>query len=349
VVPRTRRTLVALAAVATLTASGCSLAEPSADSSNPSEEVSAVAVAAAPKVTTVVAISVDGLNPAAIGTLGESRTPTLHRLIAEGAASLNARTEYEQTNTLPNHTGMVTSRRVDARHGGHGVTWNDDRKEPATVQAAAGHPVASVFSVVHAAGKKTAVFASKTKFSLFERSWPDGIDKYVELGNNVTLAQKVVADVENTRRAFRFVHLSAPDGAGHAHGFMSPEYLDAVAATDKRIGWIIDAIEADSKLAGHTVVIVTADHGGRGASHRDPTKWDNYRIPFIVWGTGVKAGASLYGLNKDYRNPHRARPTYAAAKQPVRNGDVANLATDLLGLPRVKGSELNAAKDLDVN
>ncbi|MCW2774890.1 MAG: type phosphodiesterase/nucleotide pyrophosphatase, partial [Nocardioides sp.] len=47
-------------------------------------------------------------------------------------------------------------------------------------------------------------------------------------------------------------------------------------------------------------------------------------------------------------DPHKSRPTYAGA-QPVRNGDVANLSTDLLGLAKVPGSELDAQQDLDWN
>src|SRR4051794_24570135 len=77
--------------------------------------------------TRVLAISVDGLNTEAIRRLGATGAPTFHRLLTEGAATLNARTELEQNVTLPNHTGMMTSRRVDRRHGGHGVTWDDDR------------------------------------------------------------------------------------------------------------------------------------------------------------------------------------------------------------------------------
>ncbi|MEZ5096901.1 MAG: alkaline phosphatase family protein [Nocardioides sp.] len=89
---------------------------------------------AAPKataITRVLLISVDGLNPTAIKDLGRSQAPTFYRLIDEGATTLNARTEYEQTETLPNHTGMVTGRRITASRGGHGVTWNDDRLTPA--------------------------------------------------------------------------------------------------------------------------------------------------------------------------------------------------------------------------
>ena len=95
----------------------------------------------------ILAISVDGLNPQAIHQLGPSRTPAFHRLIREGATTLNARTAHEETNTLPNHTGMLTGLRVDDRHGGHGVTFNDDNGS--TGHGAAGRYVASMFDVVH--------------------------------------------------------------------------------------------------------------------------------------------------------------------------------------------------------
>ena len=53
-------------------------------------------------VDRVIAISIDGLNPRAIQELGESRSPAFHRLMGEGAYTLNARTVREQTHTLPN-------------------------------------------------------------------------------------------------------------------------------------------------------------------------------------------------------------------------------------------------------
>ncbi len=106
------------------------------------------------------------------------RTPTLHRLIERGASTLNARTERELTDTLPNHTGMVTGRRIAARTGGHGVTWNDDRRRPPTVQRGRGAPGGvGVQRRSTAPVWATAVFASKSKFSLFERSWHRAIDR----------------------------------------------------------------------------------------------------------------------------------------------------------------------------
>ena len=123
----------------------------------------------------VIAISVDGLNPRALNRLGRAGAPNLNRLIRdEGAGTVNARTQLEMTLTLPNHTSMVTGRRIKASKGGHGVTWNDDTVTK-TVQQAAGHEVDSVFTQVHEAGGTTAVYATKSKFWLFERSWPKAV------------------------------------------------------------------------------------------------------------------------------------------------------------------------------
>jgi hypothetical protein len=293
-------------------------------------------------VTRVVVISVDGLSPDAITRLGAEGTPTFHRMMAEGSSTLNARTEVEQTVTLPNHTGMLTSRRVDRARGGHGVTWDDDRLRPRTVQAAAGHPVGSVFSRLVAAGRSTAMFASKTKFSLFQRSWP-GMTRSVITFDNARLVRQLRADLTRTSRAFTFVHLSAPDAAGHASGWLGPAYLTAVRQTDTLIGQVLDTVAGTS-----TLVVVTADHGGQGTGHSDYHRLADYRIPFLVWGPGVPAGRDLYDLNPTYADPGTRRPGYAAARQPVRNGDVGNLVLDLLGLPAIPGSQLDRAQDLDV-
>ena len=285
-------------------------------------------------VTRVVVISVDGLNPDAIDQLGEAGTPTFHRLMAEGAFTLNARSEVELTITLPNHTGMVTSRRVDKTAGGHGVTWNDDRLVPRTVQAAAGHPVGSVFSVLASAGLRSAMFAAKTKFSLFTRSWPGGIARSVIDEDNTALVKAARRDLANKSRAFTFLHISLPDVAGHAHGWLSPAYLTAVKRSDYLIGRVLTTI---GKTAGVERPHARPGHRGprrpRSQPQRPPTLYADYRVPFFAWGPGVPAGADLYALNPTYADPGTKRVGYAAARQPVRNGDVANLVLDVLGLP----------------
>lgn len=294
--------------------------------------------------TSVVAISVDGLNVEAVRRLGAAGAPTLHRMLDEGAGTLNARTEFEQTVTLPNHTSMLTGRRIDAAAGGHGVTWDGDRPGT-TVQGAAGHPVGSVFSAVHTAGGSAALYTTKEKLELYERSWPAGVDTYRFTANQRRLVRLARADLADGPPTFTFLHVSLPDRAGHAYGGMSPQYLDAVRRTDRQLGTVLRTV-ARREVA----VILTSDHGfATGATdHSVKRNVENYRIPFLVWGSGVEHSADLYATNPAFRDPRGRRPAYAG-RQPVRNGDVANLALDLLGLEPVGGSQLDHDQTLTVD
>lgn len=295
----------------------------------------------------VLAISIDALMPRAVRRLGRDRAPSLWRLLDEGASTLEARTQVELTVTLPNHTSMVTGRRIRASRGGHGVTWNDDAPgRPPTVQAAAGHDVASLFSTAHAAGQSTALFATKTKFSLFQRSWPDGLDRVtIKEEKDAVVVRKVVRDLLRRDRGVTFVHLGAADKAGHTKGFMSRGYLRTVRRLDGLLGTILDAADTDSRLDDLTIIL-TADHGGVPGTrdHGDARALDDYRVPFTVWGPGISP-ADLYDLNPGYRDPGRSRPGLKG-KQPVRNGDVANLALGLLGLDPVPGSRFGVRRSL---
>ncbi|CUR56506.1 putative metalloenzyme family protein [metagenome] len=293
----------------------------------------------------VLAISIDGMSVPAVRKLGRKQLPNLYRFMKAGASTMNARTEREMTVTLPNHTGMVTGRRIEAATGGHGVTWNDNRLAPSTVQEAAGHDVASVFTAVDAAGGSTALFAAKTKFTLWQRSWPDAIDLTEVDEDNAALVDELIADLDQDRD-FRFLHLSPPDVAGHDHGWMSKPYLRAVRKADALVGRVVAAVNSDPMRKAGTTILLTSDHGGRGPSHDNPRVLDNYRVVFMARGSAVDKGVDLYAINPAYKDPGTRRTTYEAQRQPVRNGMVANLALDLLDLPPVEGSEHDVRQDL---
>ncbi len=311
-------------------------------------------------VDQVLAISVDGLNPRAIEQLGTNGTPALHRMMSQGVWTLNARTSFEQTTTLPNHTGMLTGRRIDREQSGHGVTFNVDNA--GTVHQAAGHYVASVFDVVHDNGGSTALYSAKTKFAFYQRSWntsgaadrtgrDDGrakIDKVVLDTDNARLVAGLRAELIRSPRTFTFLHISLPDQAGHADGFMGPEYLAAVRETDRLVGTLLSTIAARPALRQHLMVVLTADHGGYGSSHSDPASAQNYAVPFLAWGPGVAAGTNIYTINHgSFISAGGRRPGYTGT-QPVRNGDVANLTTDLLDLPAVPGAEFDRPRTLNL-
>ncbi|MDN5745230.1 MAG: alkaline phosphatase family protein [Nocardioidaceae bacterium] len=307
-------------------------------------------VAAAPTTALngkrVIAISIDGLNTDALTKLGRSRLPHLYRLIWDGAGTIAARSQVEMTVTLPNHTSMVTGRRIARAHGGHGVTWNTDLRSR-TVQSAARHNVASVFDVVHAAGGNTAVFSTKSKFSLFDRSWPAAVNRSViKRENNTAVTNSLRADLIKHRRDFYFLHLGGPDQTGHHHRCMSSRYLKTVRYMDRLVGSLMNTITSDAALRASTLIVLTSDHGGVAGStdHSQAWRLQNYRVAFTVWGPGVP-NTPLYRLNPTRKNPGKSRPGFSG-KQPIRNGDVANLSLSILGLSPVPGSLWDRRQDL---
>ncbi|HEV2670606.1 MAG TPA: alkaline phosphatase family protein [Gemmatimonadales bacterium] len=79
-----------------------------------------------------------------------------------------------------------------------------------------------------------------------------------------------------------FVYLNDCDQAGHAHGWMSPQYRAAAVEVDAAIGVLADLTE-------HALLIVMADHGGGGVSthdHAEPHPTNDH-IPLILAGPDV--------------------------------------------------------------
>jgi len=69
----------------------------------------------------------------------------------------------------------------------------------------------------------------------------------------------------------------------------------------------------------------------------------------MIWGPGVGKGIDLYDINQSTRkDPGDGRPKYARSNQPIRNGDLGNLALKMLGLPHIPGSFMNNKQDLQV-
>lgn len=316
----------------------------------------------------VIHISVDGLRPDAITTLGAGNAPNFFRLRTEGAFTDNARTDAEFANTLPNHTSMLTGRGVNGASG-HNYTSNGLPTPTTTLHSNKGSYVASVFDVAHDHGLSTGLYASKDKFVIYEQSYNgisgavditgadngrDKIDSWVYNSNTAQLVTNYLIDMASAPHNYSLLHLRNPDSAGHASTWdLSPgsAYLNAVVAVDGLLGTVLGQVESDPQLVGKTAIILTADHGGRLGSHGHSPDDDpeNYTIPFYVWGPGVGAGDDLYALNLFSRsNPGSDQPAYSASGQPIRNADSGNLALDLLGLGPIAGSTVNANQDLAV-
>jgi len=295
-------------------------------------------------VDRVLHVSIDALRS---DHVTPTLAPNLTALISTGASTLNARTDRDFTKTLPNHTSQYTGRTVRG-DAGHQVDFNEDNLQ--TIHDVAGTHVESVFDVVDARAGHTAVFAGKSKFDFLHRSWNDVIDTYRRSDPATLVNDALTALRTGDGPVFVSYHIRLPDSAGHASGWAGGAYDQAVRDADTILGRLLDGVRGDATLNATTAVILTSDHGGpnSGLLHDDATNVTNYTVPFIVWGPDVQAGADLYALNPTTRtDPGTSRPTNFGA-QPIRGHDMANLALDLLGLPAVPGSTVNAAQDLRV-
>lgn len=310
----------------------------------------------------VLHVSIDGLRPDAITAQTPEALPAFARLRREGAFTDNARTDVDFRVTLPNHTSQLTGRPARGDDG-HGWTLNSGPSGGVTLHSNRGEYVASVFDVAHDHGLRTGAYVSKSKFSLFDVSYnaehgapdttgdddgADKIDAFVYERDTNDLVERLADDLRAEPSAYTFVHLLDPDWVGHSAGWdlaLGSDYQGAVRRADGMLGRLLDVIEADPRLAGRTALIVTSDHGGHGTNHAADVPED-FIVPFYVWGPGVTPG-DLYDWNEGTRiEPGRGQISADGSRQPVRNGDAANLALAILGLPPVPGSTAGAADPL---
>ena len=313
----------------------------------------------------VIQISIDGAGSSCLQRLIDyGQLPNFKRLETEGAWTFNARTDFDVTITLPNHTCMLTGRPVHSKGLILGHQWTDNH-EPAdlTLHSNARSYVSSAFDVAHDNGFSTALYASKAKFVLFQQSYdersgaPDRIgdddgrnkiDMSVLNDDTAEMMHIFVSNMAQRPANYSFVHIRDADTAGHAYGWGSEPYVEAMKQADGYLGMVFDLVVQNPTLNGKTTIILTADHGGFRKNHVDSSHPLAYTVPFFVWGAGAAKAADLYSLNGDRRSdPGTSRVDYSAfGLQPIRNGDAGNLALRLLGLAPIPGSSINVKQDL---
>ena len=330
---------------------------------------------AAAAIDHVIAISVDGCRGDYLQTFIEgapAEFPNFTRLRDASACTYNARCDFTDSITIPDHLCMITGRPVRAPAGMpsnvcHGVT-NDSPAAIDTVHNSGlniGTYKAGIFDVVHDSGLSTALYMGKARLAICDRSWnstngaPDttGVDNgqdkidfamIVEASGNTNatpglVASFVAAIASGTLKNFTLFHIADADYAGHSGGWSTNSgsaYRNAMKSADGWLGQILDAVQSNATLAGRTAILLTADHGGGTppTSHGDATKLSNCTIPFFFCAPGIPVGTNIHACFENRADPAATIPEYTSADQPMRNGDIANLSATLLGLPPVPGA-----------
>jgi predicted AlkP superfamily pyrophosphatase or phosphodiesterase len=247
----------------------------------------------------VILCSIDGMRPDALRSVN---APVIHRLAGEGAYTWNARTVMPSV-TLPCHTSML--RGVDTPR--HGITSN--------VFQPLARPVPSLLEVAARAGKRVGFFYNWEQ--LRDLADPGTLtvsflwNDYSQEGDR-HVAEQAAHYLTRANLDVLFLYLGATDEIGHAHGWMSPEYLAAIENADACLGHVLDAVTAAGRRAV-TTTLVQSDHGGHGRSHGTDADEDML-IPWILNGPGVRTGHEI--------------------TSPVRIFDTAPTLAHVLELPR---------------
>jgi predicted AlkP superfamily pyrophosphatase or phosphodiesterase len=233
-----------------------------------------------PCVRRVTFVVLDGLRPDAIERFSLFTTA---RLVQRGASTLKGRAVSPSvtaaamatllTGASPERHGMQSDSFALPRTRGLLHPWPrllDDLQMPTTVVLA---HIPTLFSPV-ARGFATLLGVTETRFAG---------DTCAEL---VVGASRVLA---RQKTGVVLVHLPDADRAGHAHGWMSPEYALAAGRMDNALARLLRTIDLEDP---GELVIACADHGGGGespTSHDSPHHFDA-TIPIMLAGGLVRPG-----------------------------------------------------------
>lgn len=240
----------------------------------------------------VMLLMADGMRHDAVAHI-----PEVQHMMKQSTYTLNATTVMPSI-TLPCHLSLFLS--VDPDR--HGTTTN--------VYAPQVRPVEGLCEKLNQAGKKCAFFYNWEEFRDLTRPGSLAYSNMIAgekegfIKTTSILADDAIRYIKENEPDFAFYYTGAPDDAGHAHCWMSDEYLDAVAFSWKEMMRIVKALPEDY------TVIITTDHGGHGRSHGTDMPED-FIIPLFIKGPNFAAGAEF--------------------TQPVNIKDIAPTIAALLG------------------
>ena len=236
--------------------------------------------------TRVLVIGCDGF-----GSLGFTSTnaPVLHRMMRDGAFTLRARGVLP-TSSSPNWASMI----MGAGPEQHGITsndWQPDKFEIAPIAMGSGGIFPTIFGVLREQKPKFYI-ACVHDWDGFARLLEPKAPNLIEnvKGSAATTARAIEV-IQQPKPDFMFIHFDDVDHAGHKFGWKSDAYFEAVEQVDGYIGKILETLDKTG-LRKKTLVIMTADHGGKGTSHGDPIQ-EELEIPWILSGPGVRSGHEI--------------------------------------------------------
>ena len=219
----------------------------------------------------VVLVMIDGMRPDALDAV---HCPTIDALCAAGASTMQAQSVMPSV-TLPCHMSIFHS--VPPTR--HGVTTN--------VFIPMARPLPGLIEKVRSAGKRAACIHNWEPLRDISRPEQVAYSYYREPPLDRSYDDAVGAEAVRLLREegasfdFVFLYFGSVDAAGHAFGWMSPEYLDQLQRVDGWLGRVLDVAPPGA------TIVVQADHGGHDRTHGTDSPED-MTIPWIAAGPAIR-------------------------------------------------------------
>jgi len=118
------------------------------------------------------------------------------------------------------------------------------------------------------------------------------------------IVSELISVVEEHKPELAFIHFDDIDETGHANGWGTQKYYEAISLVDYEIGLIMDAYES-AGILNSTLILVIADHGGQIEGHGF-TNQKNVNIPWIAKGPGVNQNYIIQSYMRNLDTPSTA-------------------------------------------
>ena len=210
----------------------------------------------------VLLVGIDGVRP---DVLAEVSTPVMDSLAANGWYTPGARTTTPSVSG-PSWSSMLTGvwpakhGVVDNSFGGRRYAEYPDfltlvereRPDLATFAALDWMPLASLDGGGPAlSGEIDTVVAVDG----YELGWAEA---------DSVVASRAAQSLASADADAAFVYLGNPDETSHRHGSIGVEYREAIALSDRHVGWLVGALRARPAYAEEDwLVLISTDHGRR--------------------------------------------------------------------------------------
>jgi len=226
------------------------------------------------KIKRVILIGIDGLGGQYIE---KGDIPNLRKLMTEGSYTLKMENEMP-TVSATNWFSMLSS----SESTFHGIKdWNGKPDFPdnfstifKTIKSQA--PDSKVVTVFNWDGIEPLILEKGVLVS----------DKRKQKASEVEAA--AIDFLKKEKPLFSFIYFVDVDESGHKSGWGKENYLRSLHEVDSSIGRILSTLNTEGML-NETLIIVSADHGGKRKSH-GPDGSIYREIPFIAFGPNIKPG-----------------------------------------------------------